>query len=92
MFCAITPKEGSLQEFPGVVSLFCYGLDIVVKREFGVENYAEILCRNYCFQDMIMNFILFGDVFLVLSGDSQHQALLSSKLQGPVLFPNLQCV
>ena len=54
--CAITPKEGWLQELPGVVSLFCYVL--MVKREFGVENYAKILCRIYCFQDSIMNFIL----------------------------------
>ena len=84
--CTITPKEGWLQELPGVVSLFCYVL--MVKREFGVENYAKILCRIYCFQDMIMNFILLEDVFLVLSGDSQHHALLHR----PVIFQNLQCV
>ena len=59
--CAITLKEGWLQELPGVVCLFCYVL--MVKGEFEVENYAKILCRIYCFQDMIMNFMLFGGRF-----------------------------
>ena len=37
----------------------------MVKGEFGVENYAKILCRIYCFQDMIMNFILFWRMFFL---------------------------